>query len=161
MIKKIVDRIIDVFWIGFSLLFLLSLMIQLEFSSPTIRNIAFLLTLSGFALLILKISKIEISEKVNRIVFISSLIIGGFIITWFDWTGAWKTQTIIYNHGHFKFKTIEFQMQDKGALGYNRRTVEVTNLAGFLKIVEPIDTASVGLPWIKVDKDINELKLRE
>ncbi len=94
-------------------------------------------------------------------VFMSSLIVGGFIITWFDWTGAWKTQTIIYKHGHFKFKTIEFQMQDKGALGYNQRTVEVTNLAGFLRIIEPIDTALVGLPWIKVDKDINELKLKE
>jgi hypothetical protein len=52
-------------------------------------------------------------------------------------------------------------MQDKGALGYNRRIVEVTNLAGFLRIIEPIDTATVGLPWFKVDKHINELKLKE
>jgi hypothetical protein len=161
MIKKIIDRIIDILWIGFSLLFLLSITTKLEFISPMIRNISLLLTLSGFALIILRILKIKISERLNRIVFMPSLIVGGFIITMFDWRGAWKTQTIIYNHGHFKFKTIEFQMQDKGALGYNRRIVDVTNLAGFLRIVKPIDTATVGLPWIKVDKDINELKLKE
>lgn len=161
MIKKIIDKIIDILWIGFSLLFLVSLITKLEFSSPMIRNFSFLLTLSGFTLLILRILKIKISEKIMRIVFMSSLIVGGFIITWLDWTGAWKTQTIIYKHGHFKSKTIEFQMQTKGALAYNRRTVEVTNLAGFLRIIEPIDTALVGFPWIKAEKDINELKLKE
>ena len=52
-------------------------------------------------------------------------------------------------------------IKNKGALGYNRRIVEVTNLAGFLRIIEPIDTATVGLPWFKVDKHSNELKLKE
>jgi hypothetical protein len=118
------------------------------------------MTILGFVFLILRILRIKISEKINRIVIIPLVLIGGLVITSFDWVGTWKTQTILYNHGHFKFKTIESQMQDKGALGYNRRIVEVTKLAGFLRIIEPVDTAKVGLPWIKVDKDINELKLK-
>jgi hypothetical protein len=77
-----------------------------------------------------------------------------------DWTGDWKTHTIIYEHGHLKNKTIEFQMQDKGALCYNRRIVEVTRINGFIEYVAPIDTSKVSLPWIKVNKDINEIGLK-
>lgn len=160
MIKRIIDKVIEIIWIGLSLLFLLTIFTKLEFSSSTIRNVSFLLTISGFTFLMLRILKVKISEKINRIVVMLTLVVCGFIITWFGWTGAWMTQTIIYKHGHFKFKTIEFQMQDKGALGYNRRIVEVTKLTGLLSIIEPIDTAKIELPWIKVDMNINELRLK-
>ena len=43
-------------------------------------------------------------------------------------SGSWKTQTIIYQNGHLNFKKVEFQMQDVGALGYKKRTVEITYL---------------------------------
>jgi hypothetical protein len=161
MIKKVIDRISLILWIGFSTIFLLSLVTKLEIISPIIRNMSFLLTISGLVFLIFRILKIKISDKINRIVILFSIILGPFIISWLDPMGAWKTQTIIYNHGHLKCKTIEFQMQDKGSIGYNRRIVEVTKLAGFLRITEPIDTNKLGLPWIRVDKDINELKLKK
>ncbi len=51
-------------------------------------------------------------------------------------------------------------MQDNGVLGYNRRIVEVTKLTSFLKIIESVDTSKTELPWIKVNKDINELELK-
>ena len=78
----------------------------------------------------------------------------------FSWNGDWKTQTIIYENGHFDNKTIEFQMQDKGALGYNRRIVEVTKFTFFLKLIEQVDTTEIDLPWILVNKDVNELRLK-
>lgn len=75
--------------------------------------------------------------------------------------GAWKTQTILYENGHLRFKTIEIQMQDIGALGYNKRTVEVFYLTKlFMIIKDPPRDIDSKVEWIKVDNDINELKLK-
>jgi hypothetical protein len=74
--------------------------------------------------------------------------------------GAWRTQTILYQNGHLSFKTVEFQMQDVGALGYNKRTVEVVYLTPFFIITsEVIDDIDKRVEWVKVDKYINELEL--
>ena len=70
------------------------------------------------------------------IVTVAAVLLTGIITELFDRTGEWKTQTVLYENGHFEFKTIEFQMQDKGELDYNRRIVEVTKLTSFLKIIE-------------------------
>nr|WP_321412714.1 hypothetical protein [uncultured Carboxylicivirga sp.] len=51
-------------------------------------------------------------------------------------------------------------MLDLGSLGYNRRIVEVTKLTFFIRYVEPIDTSMISAPWIKANKQINELKLK-
>jgi hypothetical protein len=76
-------------------------------------------------------------------------------------TGAWRTQTILYQNGHLSFKTIEFQMQDVGAFGYNDRTVEVFYLTPLFMITSkmPNDIERRG-EWVKVDKDVNELGLK-
>ena len=76
-------------------------------------------------------------------------------------TGAWRTQTILYQNGHLSFKTVEFQMQDVGALGYNRREVEVFYLTPLFMITNKIpDDIDKRVEWIKVDKDVNELELK-
>jgi hypothetical protein len=76
-------------------------------------------------------------------------------------TGAWRTQTILYQNGHLSFKTIEFQMQDVGALGYNKRTVEVFYLTPLFIITSevPNDIEKRG-EWVRVDKDVNEFGLK-
>ena len=76
-------------------------------------------------------------------------------------SSAWRTQTVLYENSHFKFKKIEFQMQDKDALGYNKRTVEVIYLTKFFMIATaaPADIAQRS-EWIKVEMDVNELKLK-
>ncbi len=75
-------------------------------------------------------------------------------------SGAWRTQTILYQNGHLSFKTIEFQMQDKGAMGYNRRTVEVMYLTSLFTISSTVpDDIDKGNEWVKVGKDVNELEL--
>jgi len=68
----------------------------------------------------------------------------------------WKTQTIIYKSRTSHNKTIEYQMQDKGALGYNRRTVQVNYIAPLLVVIHTPPQNYKNYPdWIKADKDIN------
>ena len=76
-------------------------------------------------------------------------------------SSAWRTQKILYQNGHLNNKRVEFQMQDVGALGYNKRTVEVTYLTGLFMIVEPVEN-NIGerVEWVKVDKEVNELGLK-
>jgi len=76
-------------------------------------------------------------------------------------TGAWRTQTILYQNGHLSFKTVEFQMQDVGALGYNKRTVEVFYLTPLFMITSEVpNDIDKRVEWVKVDKDVNELGLK-
>ena len=76
-------------------------------------------------------------------------------------TGAWRTQTILYQNGHLSFKTVEFQMQDIGALGYNKRTVEVFYLTPiFMTTSEVSNDIDIRVEWVKVDKEVNELGLK-
>ncbi len=76
-------------------------------------------------------------------------------------SSSWKTQTIIYKHGHLNFKKIELQIQDKGALGYNKRIVEVLYLTKYFMITKPVDeNIEKNVEWFKVDIYINELKLK-
>jgi hypothetical protein len=75
--------------------------------------------------------------------------------------GAWRTQTILYQNGHLTFKTIEFQMQDVGAFGYNKRTVEVFYLTPLFMITSEVPTdIDNRIEWVKVDKEVNELGLK-
>ncbi len=76
-------------------------------------------------------------------------------------TSAWRTQTILYQNGHLSFKTVEFQMQDIGALGYNKRTVEVLYLTPFFMITSEVpNDIDKKVEWLKVDKEVNELGLK-
>lgn len=52
-------------------------------------------------------------------------------------------------------------MQDVGALGYNKRTVEVFYLTPlFIIISEAPNDIEKRVEWVKVDKDVNELGLK-
>ncbi|MBI3218010.1 MAG: hypothetical protein HYZ44_00710 [Bacteroidetes bacterium] len=81
-----------------------------------------------------------------------------------DWRGEWKTQTIMFQNKHLSNRTIEFQLQDIGSLGYNRRKVDRLKIIPFVswtrrlteKEVENIDT----LNWDRIDIDKNEQGLK-
>ena len=77
-----------------------------------------------------------------------------------DWRADWKTQTIIYTNNHLSNRTIEFQLQDKGALGFNRRTVDRLNLFPFISWTKKLTEENLknmdSLTWEKVDIDLNE-----
>lgn len=74
--------------------------------------------------------------------------------------GKWRTQAILFENKYNPEIRIEFQMQDVGALGYNRRIVLISPQAESYSI-EYIDTGKVDKgEWIFVNKDINELGLK-
>lgn len=77
-------------------------------------------------------------------------------------SGAWRTQTILYQNGHLTFKKVEFQMQYIGARGYNKRTVEVIYLTPlFMLISEVPNDIDKRVEWVKVERNVNELGLKE
>jgi len=160
MVTTIINKTILIIWTFFSAIFILTFFTDLEITLPIVRIIIFLLTVLGIILIILKLFKIKISSTVYIIIIISVILVGGIVITQYNWTSKWKTQTVLFENGHFKNKTIEFQTQDKGALGNNLRIVEVTNLTGFLKVISLVDTTNMELPWIKADIEVNELQLK-
>lgn len=55
-------------------------------------------------------------------------------------SSVWETVNVLYEHKYCFFRTVEFQMQDIGARGFNRRTVEVISLTPFFAITR--DAAS-------------------
>jgi hypothetical protein len=66
-----------------------------------------------------------------------------------------------YQNLHLSNRTIEFQLQDKGSRGYNRRRVDRIKILPFIEWTneighEPIDT----LTWKKVDIHVNEMGLK-
>jgi len=76
-------------------------------------------------------------------------------------SGAWRTQTILYQNGHLTFKKVEFQMQDIGTRGYNNRTVEVIYLTPLFMLTKEVpNDIDKRVEWIKVEKDVNELGLK-
>lgn len=94
------------------------------------------------------------------VIVISVLSIGSFS-TFLDWRGPWRTQTLKYQNLHLANRTIEFQMQDKGARGYNRRTVDVIRLLSFLSWTTKTSTSELDtLTWKLLNEDVNELGLK-
>ncbi|UII21702.1 hypothetical protein [Fulvivirga ligni] len=77
-------------------------------------------------------------------------------------SSAWKTQKIIYQNGQLQFKKVEFQMQNVGALGYNRRNVEVIYLTSLFMLVDTLNikTDYDNSEWVKVNRDVNELGIK-
>lgn len=141
-------------------------MTSFDIKSQGIKSFVYFWAVVGTAFtLILNLLTIKIKTK--RIIWTAfPTIVLGFILVigpmkiMFS-TDAWRTQTILYQNGHLSSKTIEFQMQDVGALGYNKRTVEVFYLTPlFIIISEAPNDIEKRVEWVKVDKDVNELGLK-
>jgi hypothetical protein len=72
----------------------------------------------------------------------------------------WKTQDIVYRHLKNKNCRIEYQMQDVGAFGYNKRIVKVETFL-FIDFTEEIDTTYLDKShWQRVEEYVNELELK-
>lgn len=100
-----------------------------------------------------------IGSTIPTLTLIGILIIGPIKIAFS--ASTWRTQKVIYQNGHLSFKKVEFQMQDVGALGYNKRTVEVIYLTDLFMIVSPVEKdIDKRVEWVKVYKEVNELGLK-
>ena len=148
------------------LLFLLDGLTSFDIKSQVIKSFVYFGVMVGIPLTLIW-NSFAGKTKTKRIIWtvfpaimlVFILIVGPMKIMFS--TGAWRTQTILYQNGHFSFKTIEFQMQDVGAFGYNKRTVEVLYLTPLFMITSevPNDIEKRG-EWVKVDKDVNEFGLK-
>lgn len=150
-------------------LFVLDIFSFLEIKQETLKTFihfgSLLLTpiIVLFNLLALKSKKWNVWVGLSSLLLIVSFLIvvsqRGFLGYLFS-LGGWKTQTVLYEHEQFGFKQIEFQMQDVGALGYNKRNVSVIYLTKWFMITEEIEPSkSFGADWIRVDKNVNELDI--
>ncbi len=73
-------------------------------------------------------------------------------------SSSWKTQTINYQNTLDESKKVEFQMLDKGAFGYRRRTVEVNYITNWFFISK--EKGIYNSDWKKVNLEVNELGLK-
>lgn len=105
----------------------------------------------------------KLKNVISRLIFIAiPTFILFFVSNKFIFsTGTWHTQTILYKNKNFNFKKIEFQMQDIGSLGYNKRKVEVFYLTPLFMITNEIsNNLDENSEWEKVNIDVNELGLK-
>ncbi|NVK04631.1 MAG: hypothetical protein HWD92_07400 [Flavobacteriia bacterium] len=73
----------------------------------------------------------------------------------------YQTQDILYQHAEHEDVRIEFQMQDVGALGYNRRRVIVEYYTPLFMITHPLpDGFEPEQDWIPVNEFVNELGIK-
>lgn len=105
-------------------------MSNLEITSRFVnRGLIFVFILGLIAILTIRKSWTLIKKLLAATVVFAMFSIFKFYL---DWRGDWKTQTIMYQHKHLSNRTIESQLQDKGAFGYNKRTVDRMKLFPFV-----------------------------
>ncbi len=89
-----------------------------------------------FSFLSFKEIKLKILFSILPILAFIEILNFGILRTIFC-SSSWKTQTIIYQNTLDESKKVEFQMLNKGAFGYRRRTVEVNYITDWFFISSP------------------------
>ncbi len=163
---KTTSTIINWFFVVAVAFFLLDSLTPLEIKSQFLKSFAYLGLIIGapiviiWNLLYIKPKQKKITSLILPTLTLIIIIVLGPLKILFS-SGAWHTQNILYRNWHSNFAKIEYQMQDAGTFGYNRRTVQVSYLTKFFMIVGEVpDNIEKSVEWIKVDKDVNELELK-
>ena len=157
-LKKYISIILNIVYIITILLFLLDIHTSFDIKSQALKSFIYygIIIISPIILIwnlwFFKTRKQKIISLILPLMaIIGILIIGPFKIIFSS--SAWKTQTVLYQNKHFKIKKIETQIQDLGALGYNKRTVEVTYLTNFFMIINPVEkNVNNKIEWKKENK---------
>ncbi|WP_438710243.1 hypothetical protein ACSTS3_14230 [Aquimarina muelleri] len=164
--KKYISTLLNGIFILTVLLFVFDRLTSFEIKNQEIKSLTYfgLMVVTPMTLVwnlwTLKTRKWKIISLIPPTLALIGIIIIGPIKIMFS-SGSWKTQTVLYQNGHLTFKKVEFQMQDVGALGYNKRTVEVIYLTDLFMIVSSVEKdIDERVEWIKVDKEVNELGLK-
>lgn len=163
---KRTTQILNIVYCLTVLLFLLDGLTSFDIKSQVIKSFVYLGVMVGIPLTLIWNSFAN-KNKAGKVIWtvfptmmlVFIVIVGPMKIM--SSTGAWRTQTILYQNGHLSFKTVEFQMQDVGAFGYNKRTVEVLYLTPLFMITSEVpNDIEKRVEWVKVDKDVNEFDLK-
>jgi hypothetical protein len=148
------------------LLFLLDGLTSLDIRSQALKSFVYFGLLIGtpsiliYNLVALRSIGRKTIGAILPTVVMALILLGGPMEFLFS-AGAWRTQDVLYQNEDLRFKTVEFQMQDVGAFGYNKRTVEVIRLTPLLMITHEVPRdIDKKIEWVKVDKHVNELGLK-
>jgi len=161
MLKKVLAKILLGVWFINLIILVLILFTRLEINPHRIIYLQLIILFTGISFKLGFSKKYKYSKIVGALVLIifSSLTI--YYSVFLDWRGPWKTQTIIYQNKHISNRTIEFQLQGKGSLGYNRRTVDKIKIVPFLHWIKVLNNEEIdSLTWKKVDIYFNEMNLK-
>lgn len=156
--KPFIKKIFWTIWIIISLLLIGNLTTNIEITNGFIKKGLIYIFIFG----LVRIVTIKSPWTLNKSLTVSTVAFGLFLIfnLYTDWSSDWKTQTIIYTNNHLSNRTIEFQLQDKGARGFNRRTVDRLKLFPFViwtkKLTEKNLKNIDSLNWKRVDIELNE-----
>ncbi|MDQ8012727.1 MAG: hypothetical protein REI96_09790 [Flavobacterium nitrogenifigens] len=131
---------------------------EIDINNPKLYY-SLLIISTSFFISILNIFSNKKYQKIKTIVTIINIIV--IFALYHTFSNFWKTQTIEYQNIENTNKTIDFEMKDIGALGYNRRLIEKTKILPGIDLVKEIDTNKIDLKkWKKVVIDVNELNLK-
>ena len=164
--KRITTKILNVIYCLTAILFLLDNLTSFDIKSQALKTVIYFGILIGTPLTLIW-NLVVIKTKLKRIagivfptIILILLIFIGPLKVLFS-SGAWQTQTVLYQNEHLTFKTVEFQMQDVGAMGYNKRTVEVIYLTNLFMITGEVPKdIDQSIEWVKVNKEINEIGIK-
>jgi hypothetical protein len=149
-------------WITVSLLLIATIISNLEITSRIVNRVLIFVFIVGLIeILTIRKSWTRIKRLLGATAIFAMFLIFKFYL---DWRGDWKTQTIMYQHKRLSSRTIESQLQNKGALGYNRRTVDRMKLFPFVSWTKQLTHENLEavdpLIWDSVDIYVNELELK-
>ena len=150
-------KILLIIWLIVTIIIFGEILTSLEITNSYIKYLSILIFIYG----IINFVSYKISWLRKKSFMISLIIFGVILLTKYftDFRGEWKTQTIILQNRENINRTIEFQLQDKGALGFNRRTIDRTKIIPFLSLINEIKESDLiefdKLKWNEVNIDIN------
>jgi hypothetical protein len=166
IMRETTTKILNIVYCLTVLLFLLDILTSFDIKNQALKTFIYFGILIGIPLTLI-CNTIVIKTKSKRIagvffpiiILILVIFIGPLKVLFSS--GAWQTQTVLFRNEHLTFKTVEFQMQDVGAMGYNKRTVEVLYLTNLFMITNEIPKdIDQRVEWIKVNGEINELEIK-
>lgn len=166
IMRETTTKILNIIYCLTVLLFLLDSLTSFDIKSQALKTFIYFGILIGTPLTLIWNSVVikTKSKRIAGIVFPTIILILVIFIGPLNVllsSGAWQTQTVLYQNGHLTFKTVEFQMQDVGAMGYNKRTVEVLYLTNLFIITSEVPKdIDQRVEWVKVNKEINELEIK-
>ncbi len=164
--KRNISKLLNWTYCLILLLFFFDQLPHFDIKSQALKSFVYLGLLLGTPVLLLwnYFAFTQRKQQLLGTLYPSIILIFIFVIDPLDVlfsSGSWHTQTVLYQHRTSRFEQIEFQLQDKGALGYNKRTVQVFYLTPLFTWSSPVPkNIHFAKEWKKVNLDCNELGLK-
>lgn len=159
IVKKYITQLLNSIFILMFLLFMIDALFILEIKSQVIKTFAYIGIMILAPIIIGWNSWFftAVKHKIMSILFpllilILIVLIGPLKIIFTS--SAWTTNKVLYQNKYTPSKKVEFQLQDIGALGYNRRTVEVRYFTPWFMLTSPVQNDIDKHPeWLKSMKN--------